>query len=799
MSRNEQRVRKLYEISLAIGPEESLQGTVDSALSAYLDVLRCDVGAVLERNETPDGRRYGLVGAVPGEPHTAEPFRAGVDRLSDGADVSLPIVGETRDGSQYYVMDLPGFGALLLGSERGGLDGVTVGALEPLNEKLADACRGKRVEAQLREERNRFEAVFETIQEPLVNVVFEDGEPIVRRVNPAFEETFGYTERDLLGENLNEWIVPDGTATGEEAEELDQQAIRGESTTREVRRQTADGTGDFLYRGVPVATTETNEHFGLYVDITEEKARQRKLEGLYEKTEGILAGEDRDAVARQTIAAAEELFEDALAGVHLYDRTEEALAPAATTGDVSAVFDGEPGSYTNQDTVVWEVYSSGSPVSIQDTTTFDGTIPGGETPMGSVMLLPLGDHGVLIISGVETAAFDEADFYFARVLSTFSETALDQAQRAEGLEGIQQVTRATLDATTHEEAAETVLERIPEVLDQPLSAIWEHDSGQGELVPVAAAAKSEALFGEIPTFSGDESLAWKAFQNRELTVVQDVESHPDAYNDDSVIRSEILVPIGEFGVLATGSTRTGSFGESEQQLLETLGANLETTMRLIDRRREMELLDQVLARILRHNIRNDLTVIRGFAREIMDGCEGEPASQAARIIDHCENLAATAEHATEIRHIVMNREQREWLSLQVLLEDVARELREEYPGARIETTFECSPAVVAHPDLPVAVRHLLENGIEHHTGESRPHVRARLFETPDGVALEVTDDGPGIPDHEVDVLARHGESALEHGSGAGLWIVDRVVDYSGGTIEFDASEEGTVVTVEFEQ
>ncbi len=796
--------RDLYGISLAIRPEETFQQTVDSGLAAYLDGLSCDAGAVLERNERGDGTvSYDLVSSIPADPHTVESFRAARDRLPGGEDdptaQSLPIVGRTPDGSSYYAFTLPEFGVLLLGAPGEALDGTTVDALEPLNEKFAAVCQHKRTDTRHRQGKDRFEAVFETIQEPAVNIVFEDCQPIVRRINPAFEETFGYDSGEILGENLNDWIVPDGGDEREVAGHLDQQAIQGRSTTREVRRQTADGVGDFLYRGVPVETPEHDEHFGLYVDITDEKARQRRLERLYRETEEILAGSDREAIAEQTVAAAEQLFENGLAAVHLYDRTEEALLPAATTADAAAILDHESTTYRDRNTIVWEVYSSGTPASIRDTTAFDGTLPGGWTTLGSAVVLPLGDHGVFVVSALEAGAFDEGDFYLARVLSTFAENALKKARRVQGLAGVQQVTRETLNATTHEEVAETVLDRIPEVLDQPLSAIWEYDAGQEALVPVAAAAKSRELFEEIPTFSGDGSLAWRAFQEGEVTVVQDVESHPEAYNDDSVVRSETFVPIDGFGVLVTGSTRTGSFGQSERQLLETLGANLETTMRLISRRKDMELLDQVLARILRHNIRNDLTVIRGFAREIKECCEGDSTSRAERIIDHSESLETTAEHATEIRDVVMNREQREWLSLQRVVDETVRELRDEYPGARIDTTVECSPAVVAHPDLPVAVRHIVENGIEHDDGDAPPHVRVRLFETPEGVALEVADDGPGIPEYETEVLARHGESALEHGSGAGLWIVDRVVDYSGGSVQFESSGEGTVVTVRFDQ
>ena len=64
----------------------------------------------------------------------------------------------------------------------------------------------------------------------------------------------------------------------------------------------------------------------------------------------------------------------------------------------------------------------------------------------------------------------------------------------------------------------------------------------------------------------------------------------------------------------------------------------------------------------------------------------------------------------------------------------------------------------------------------------------------DVVAVRVEDDGPGIPDEQVTVLERGRETALEHTSGLGLWLVDWIVRASGGTVSFEArSPRGSVV------
>lgn len=62
------------------------------------------------------------------------------------------------------------------------------------------------------------------------------------------------------------------------------------------------------------------------------------------------------------------------------------------------------------------------------------------------------------------------------------------------------------------------------------------------------------------------------------------------------------------------------------------------------------------------------------------------------------------------------------------------------------------------------------------------------------VTVGVSDDGPGIPQQETDVIASGQETPLQHGSGLGLWLVDRVVSQSNGTLSFEV-DGGTTALV----
>lgn len=96
--------------------------------------------------------------------------------------------------------------------------------------------------------------------------------------------------------------------------------------------------------------------------------------------------------------------------------------------------------------------------------------------------------------------------------------------------------------------------------------------------------------------------------------------------------------------------------------------------------------------------------------------------------------------------------------------------------------------------LDVAFRYLIENAVVH-ADRDGPDVRVRVLVGDGHAAVVFEDEGPGIPDLELEALARGVEGALSHTDGLGLWLVTWIVENSGG--ERDVGREGgsTVVTV----
>lgn len=505
MSSTEQRIQVLYEISLSVGTGEDLTETARNALSAYLQKLSCSAGAVVERRHTQDGSiTYQTVTMIPSRAAISEEFEAALARLPETTTDdesfrnSLPITAQPSEGVTYYIMELPGFGVLLLVTRTQPLDSETVAALGPLNEKLATACRGERYEARLREERDRFEAVFATINEPLATVRPENGELVVQRLNPAFEATFGYDEQQALGRSLSS-LLGSGP-TPEDALPAIDPTDPDDSVTSEIRRETTEGMGEFLFRSAPINPEHDHtEHLALFVDITDEATQKRRLERLYEVT-------------------------------------------------------------------------------------------------------------------------------------------------------------------------------------------------------------------------------------------------------------------------------------------------------------------QALSRILRHNIRNDLTVIQARAERILNQADGAAAENARKILEKSEQLTSTAENAREMRELAAKRDHQSPVPLTSAISEALDNVRSNASNAEIIVDADLPDAVTVHPSITTAIRHLVENSIEHYESnriqttrvggsEEGPRVVISAAVHDDEITIQVSDNGPGIPKSEVSVLERPGETDLEHGSGAGLWIVSQIVDHCDASLSFSTDGGGTTVTI----
>jgi len=218
-------------------------------------------------------------------------------------------------------------------------------------------------------------------------------------------------------------------------------------------------------------------------------------------------------------------------------------------------------------------------------------------------------------------------------------------------------------------------------------------------------------------------------------------------------------------------------------------------------RRERRQQAAVLHRVLRHNLRNDLSIVIGLADMLAGDLSGTDAERAASIAASARGLVDTADTAQEIRRLLDRETVRKPVEVVSVIESRLAKLRTATgPDVALDvtTTLPDEQYVAADPLLADALDHLFENALEHHDGPV-VSLDVTVAESPSRagwVDVVVGDDGPGIPEEERAVLTAGEETALRHGSGLGLWVVYWIVTRYGGELRFaDNEPQGSVVTV----
>ena len=148
---------------------------------------------------------------------------------------------------------------------------------------MVDISERKEREGKLRRRRDRLDALFQNLPNPVLHAVSRDGKNIIRDVNPAFVETFGYEPTGEELKRLYDLILPDDERAEERTESLMARVRRDGKATAELRRKTVDGVRDFRIDIAADAKGRGSlEGYAIYTDITTRKERERQRERRYE-------------------------------------------------------------------------------------------------------------------------------------------------------------------------------------------------------------------------------------------------------------------------------------------------------------------------------------------------------------------------------------------------------------------------------------------------------------------------------------------------------------------------------------
>jgi len=202
----------------------------------------------------------------------------------------------------------------------------------------------------------------------------------------------------------------------------------------------------------------------------------------------------------------------------------------------------------------------------------------------------------------------------------------------------------------------------------------------------------------------------------------------------------------------------------------------------------------VLSRVLRHNLRNDATVLIGQSERLATELDGSLADAAELLHSRSEEVG---DLATKTKVMVEALDRRSTPNARVNVHDVAADAVETVRERLVETDdVDISLDVPrnlwiwADDSVETALAELVENAVEHGGSD----VRVGATDGDGVVHIDVADDGPGIPDDERAILSGDSEiTQLKHGSGLGLWVARSVAEAADGELTFDTDGERTIV------
>ena len=200
----------------------------------------------------------------------------------------------------------------------------------------------------------------------------------------------------------------------------------------------------------------------------------------------------------------------------------------------------------------------------------------------------------------------------------------------------------------------------------------------------------------------------------------------------------------------------------------------------------------VLQRVLRHNLRNEVNVITGEVERALDTVENKQTQDALEgIQETAHGLSKLCTEAQTIRKVLTESPTLVPTELKPVVDTVSKHCLQRFTQASISVDCPADLTVQADSRLQIVVDSLVDNAVRHNTASLPKVTVSASVVANDDVELSVVDNGPGIPETEQRVLTDDEQiSPLSHSSGLGLWLVKWLTESYGGSFTINTPDNG---------
>jgi PAS domain S-box-containing protein len=361
----------------------------------------------------------------------------------------------------------------------------------------------------------------------------------------------------------------------------------------------------------------------------------------------------------------------------------------------------------------------------------------------------------------------------------------DRYEHERVVESLNEVSRQLFGAEDEVEIASIVVHALSEILDLRINGVWLLDDEMGCLDPIAGSAGAYDELGGLPRFQEGQGLVWDAFREDEPVVYEDVSQVDGVYNENTVIRGELIVPMGSHGVLMSGSLEPRRFDETDLDLVSTLAATAEAALDRADRENLLRERKQVLGRQSERLDAVSAVIDRDVRDRLGDAIDALASeSEATRKLVQADALLDDVLEFAHGRASIGPRER-------VRIDDAVADAARRQPTADVD-----GPKAATLRADPERFGRLLSAlfGAAAERAEDRVPISVSVLEAPER-GFEVVDEAPadGV---EPERVFQVGYDAEGGSAGLGLPIAREIAEAHGWRIEFDDDDaSGTRVVV----